>query len=141
LPDLEPFSPDRNGNSARPLPLNGCSIMVVEDEFLIADDISTILREAGADVIGPAASLPEGMRLAGDTQMIDAAVLNIDLNGVTVFPLADELLGRGVRIMFLTGYGESTIPEQYAAIPCCAKPAPPGSLIEELKALLRPVAA
>ena len=115
--------------------------MVVEDEFLIADDIASILREAGADVIGPAASLPEGMRLAGDTQHIDAAVLNIDLNGVTVFPLADELLSRGVRFMFLTGYGESHIPDKYAAIPCCAKPAPPGCVIEELTALMRPFAA
>lgn len=141
LPEMEQSSPDRNGNSTRPLPLNGCHIMVVEDEFLIADDIATMLREAGAEVIGPAASLPEGMRLASDTEKIDGAVLNIDLGEATVYPLADELLTRGVRIMFLTGYNESHIPAEYAAIPCCAKPAPPGCVIEELTALMRPIAA
>lgn len=122
-------------------PLNGCHILVVEDEFLIADDIAGLLRDAGANVIGPASSLPEGMRLARDTQHINAAVLNIDLGGVTVFPLADQLLGRGVRIMFLTGYGESNIPAEYAAIPCCKKPTGPACVIEELTALLRPLAA
>lgn len=115
--------------------------MVVEDEFLIADDVATMLREAGAEVIGPAVSLPEAMRLASDTVQIDAAVLNIDLNGVTAFPLADELLARGVRIMFMTGYGESEIPHEYAAIPCCRKPVGAACVLDELKALLRPIAA
>lgn len=141
MPVQEPSSADREPIPARLLPFIGCNIMVVEDEFLIADDIATLLREAGAKVIGPAASLPEAMRLAGDTAQIDAAVLNIDLNGVTVFPLADELLARGIRIMFLTGYGDSNIPAEYASIPCCRKPTGPACVIDELKALLRPVAA
>lgn len=123
------------------LPFSGCNIMLVEDEFLIADDVATMLREAGAAVIGPAVSLPEAMRLASDTAHIDAAVLNIDLNGVTVFPLADELLARGVRIMFMTGYGEAEIPREYAAIPCCRKPVGAACVLDELKTLLRPIAA
>jgi len=105
---------------------------------VIADDVAAMLRDAGADVIGPAASLPEGMRLAADTEQIDAAVLNIHLDGVTVFPLADELQSRGVRILFLTG---SNVPEQYAAIPCCRKPTGAACIIDELKTLLRPIAA
>lgn len=124
-----------------PQPLWRRNILVVEDEFLIADDVAALLREKGANVIGPASSLPEGMRLAGDTQTIDAAVLNIDLAGVPVFPLADELRRRGVRIMFLTGYGDSQIPNEYAAIPCCEKPTGPACVIDELVAILRPVAA
>lgn len=121
------------------LPLSGCRIMIVEDEFLIADDVATMLREAGAEVIGPATSLPEGMRLAADTEAIDAAVLNIDLGGVTVFPLADELQARGVRIMFLTGYGEDNIPVDYESVPCCRKPTPPACVIDELKLMLAPM--
>lgn len=115
--------------------------MVVEDEFLIADDVAALLREAGADVIGPAESLPQGMRLAADTQTIHAAVLNIDLNGVTVFPLADELQSRGVKILFMTGYGESSIPDTYAGVPCCRKPTTQTCVIDELVELLRPIAA
>jgi CheY-like chemotaxis protein len=132
---------DENSVPSGPLPLNGCHILVVEDEYLIAADIADLLREAGAHVIGPAASLPEGLRLARDAQQINAAVLNIDLGGVTVFPLADQLLARGVRIMFLTGYSQSNIPAEYAAIHCCRKPTGPACVIEELKALLRPLAA
>ena len=110
MPYQAPSSADRNDISARLLPFSGCNIMVVEDEYLIADDLASLLREAGAFVVGPAASLPEGMRLAADTEQIDAAVLDIDLGGVTVFPLVDELLARGIRIMFLTGYGQDNIP-------------------------------
>ena len=138
-PDFSP--PDRNGHSAGSLPLGGCKILIVEDEFLIADDVAIMLREAGAVVIGPASSLPEGMRLAGDTEQIDAAVLNIDLGGIQVFPLADELLSRGVRFLFLTGYGDDNIPDEYSAIPCCRKPTGPACVIDELNALLRPIAA
>ena len=138
-PDLSP--PDPRPASVRRKPLSGCHILIVEDEFLIADDIAAMLREAGADVIGLAASLPEGMRLAADTERIDAAVLNIDLNGETVFPLADELQARRVRMLFLTGYDESNIPDNYAAIPRCGKPTGPASVINELLQLLRPVAS
>ena len=141
LPDLELSSPERDQNSSRLLPLNGCNILVVEDEFLIADDVAAILREAGADIIGPASSLPEGMRLAAHVDRIDAAVLNIDLQGVMVFPLAAELQARGVRFIFLTGYEETNIPEQFADVPCCRKPTGTTCLIDELTQLLRPIAA
>lgn len=135
----EPFAADRHSMSVRNMPLSGCRIMIVEDEFLIADDVAAMLREAGAQVIGPAGSLPEGMRLAADTETIDAAVLNIDLGGVLVFPLADELGARGVKILFLTGYAESNIPDDYAAVPCCRKPTAPACVIDELKQLLAPL--
>lgn len=138
-PDLSPS--DWQSNPARSIPFGGCNILVVEDEYLIADDISAVLRENGANVIGPASSLPEGMRLASGTETIDAAILNINLAGMLVFPLADELQRRGVRIMFLTGYGHSQIPREYAAIPCCRKPTGPACVIDELKELLRPIAA
>ena len=134
-------SADRNPPSGVQRPLDGCKILVVEDEYLIAEDVAAVLRQAGAEVIGPGASLPEGMRLAGNSETIDAAVLNIDLGGVTVFPLADELLARGVRFMFLTGYGDNQIPDQFAAIPCCRKPTGPACVINELMALMRPLPA
>ena len=141
MPSLEPPTADRTDIPVQLLPFCGCKIMVVEDEFVIADDLAALLRGAGAEVIGHVASLPEAMRLAAQTGRIDAAVLNIDLNGVTVFPLADELIARGVRFMFLTGYGRDNIPAEYAAIHCCKKPTGPATVIDEMKALLRPIAA
>ena len=118
------------------MPLNGRKILIVEDEYLIADDLATLLREANAEVVGPAASLPRAVRLAGDTEQIDAAVLDINLRGVNVFPLADELRQRNIPILFLTGYGENSIPVDYAAIRRCEKPMGAAHVVEELRALL-----
>lgn len=127
--------------SAGQRPLTNRNILVVEDGYLIADDLGAALREGGATVIGPASSLPKAMRLSADGRRIDAAILNVDLRGVAVFPLADELLSRGVPFLFLTGYGEHHIPERYGAIVRCEKPVSAGHVIDKLKELLRPVAA
>ena len=141
MPDLEPFAPDRNSSAARLPPLKGCKILVVEDEHLIAQDLEVMLEDAGANVVGPVDSLPKAIRLAGDTERIDVALLNVFLNGDTVFPLVDQLQGRRVPILFLTGYDEANIPKQYSNIPRCEKPARPGRVVEELTALLRPLPA
>ncbi|MDP9423810.1 MAG: response regulator [Pseudomonadota bacterium] len=121
--------------------LAGRNVLVVEDEFLIADDLAAVLRGAGAEVIGPAASLPSAIRLAGDSQRIDAAVLDIHLDGVTVFPLADELRTRNVPMLFLTGYGDDYIPDNYSAVLRCDKPIGAAHVVERLKSLVSLVAA
>ena len=118
--------------------MNGCRILVVEDEYMIADDLVALLRDAHAEVIGPAASLPQAIRLAADTEVIDAAVLDIDLGGVTVFPLVDVLAGRGIPMMFLTGYSENNIPDEYRDIVRCDKPVGAAHVVAALKTLLSP---
>lgn len=123
------------------MPLKNRKILVVEDEYLIADDLAGLLKEAGAEVIGPAASLPQAIRLAGDTDTIDAAALDINLRGVEVFPLADELVGRGVPMLFLTGYGTNHIPERFANICRCEKPMEIGNVVQQLSKMVKPEAA
>lgn len=123
------------------MPLKGRRILVVEDEYLIADDLTELLTDAGAEVIGPAASLPQAMRLAGDTEGIDAAALDINLRGVEVFPLADELAGRGVPMLFLTGYGTNYIPERFAHICRCEKPMEIGNVVNQLAKMVKPETA
>ena len=118
------------------MPLSGRRILVVEDEYLIADDLAALLRQAGAEVIGPAASLPKAMRLVSDTQQFDAAVLDINLSGVNVFPLADELRARGIPMLFMTGYGEDNVPADYCSIARCEKPTGAARVVEELDMLL-----
>lgn len=118
------------------MPLNGRKILVVEDEYLIADDLSALLVEAHAEVIGPVASLPAAIRLVSNVERIDAAVLDVNLRGVDVFPLVDELRGRGVAIMFLTGYGVNNIPDDYAGIARCEKPMGTANVVETLREMI-----
>ena len=118
------------------MPLAGRKILIVEDEYLIAEDLAALLREAHAEIIGPAASLPQAMRLVSETDHIDAAVLDINLRGVNVFPCVDELRSRGIPTMFMTGYGENNIPADYSTIGRCEKPLGATHVVEELRSLL-----
>jgi len=141
-----PFSAERDlsetdGADPGVLPLRNRYILVVEDECLIAEHLAVILKDAGAEVIGPADGLPSAILLASETERIEAALLNVFLDGVTVFPLVDELQARGVPILFLTGYDDGDIPEAYSHIRRCDKPASPARVVDELAMLLRPVAA
>jgi CheY-like chemotaxis protein len=78
-------------------------LLIVEDEALIAMELSADLTALGWQIIGPAATMDEARRLiASDTP--DAALLDINLSGTLVYPLADQLAARGVPIVFCTGY-------------------------------------
>jgi CheY-like chemotaxis protein len=123
----------------QPLPLNGRKVLLVEDDFLIAEDFAAMLRETGAEVIGPAESLPEAIRLAQQCETLDCALLDIDLQGVDCFPLARELRSAAIPILFLTGAGCDVIPEEFADILCIAKPTGAIRVIQELTALLGPM--
>ena len=85
--------------------LKGARVLIVEDAVLLALELETGLSEAGARVVGPAYELEEGMALLN--QPIDAAVLDANLNGRSVMPVAQALFERGVPFVFATGYGEA----------------------------------
>ncbi|WEK02948.1 MAG: response regulator [Candidatus Devosia phytovorans] len=102
--------------------LTGMRILVVEDEYLLAEDIREELEAAGALVLGPVANLRRALDLIDDTLTIDGAVLDMNLAGEMVFPAADLLIGRGVPLIFTTGYHEATVPPEYAHIVLCGKP-------------------
>ena len=97
-----------------------------------------MLREAGAEVIGPAESLPQAMRLAQGCDGLDCGLLDIDLQGVAVFPLAVELKAAGIRMLFLTGMGCDAIPQEFADIVCVPKPTGAHRIIDQLAALFGP---
>jgi CheY-like chemotaxis protein len=88
-----------------PTDLRGARVLIVEDAVLLALELETGLSEAGAEVVGPAYELEEAMALL-DTH-IDAAVLDANLNGLSVMPVAQALWDRGVPFVFATGYGDS----------------------------------
>ncbi len=81
-------------------------VLVVEDELVVAMEFEATLRRLGYEVIGPAATLGEALRLVETEDRIDAAVLDVNLAGSSSYPAAEALARRGARVVFATGYGE-----------------------------------
>ena len=105
-----------------PQELRGLAVLVVEDNFLIAEAVREIFDECGSRVVGPASRIAEALRLAEDTSL-DGAVLDINLAGEFCFPLAEALRARAVPFLFLTGYGEAMlIPPAFRDVPRISKP-------------------
>ena len=113
--------------------LSGLRILIAEDEYFLAEDIANTLTQCGALVVGPVATLAEAFELA--EQPLDAAILDINLRGTLVYPLADHLASRGVRLLFATGYSASVIPARYDHVPRCEK----ANTSAEIAAALFPV--
>lgn len=101
--------------------IEGKRVLVVEDRFLLADDLGRMLRSLGAEVVGPVSSLEEAMEIVR-RETVDAALLDIDLRGSTAFAVADLLTERNVPFAFATGYDRSSLPQQYKRLPFLAKP-------------------
>jgi CheY-like chemotaxis protein len=103
--------------------LSGARLLIVEDDYLIALDLTQALEELGVEVVGPAGSLKQALALVGqEADALDAALLDINLHDQRVYPVADALAARGVPFIFLTGYDRQVVPEQYADVPRCEKP-------------------
>jgi CheY-like chemotaxis protein len=113
----------------RPASLEGKRILVVEDEVLVSMLLEDELRDAGATVLGPAPSVGDALRLAEAAAAdggLSAAVLDINLEGQRVWPVADRLAALGVPFLFATGYGEGCDTGGHAA-PVLHKPFDPHS--------------
>jgi CheY-like chemotaxis protein len=100
----------------------GRRVLVVEDEYAIAYDIALGLAELGVIPLGPVPTLKQAMALLKSADRIDGAVLDVNLHGEMVFPLAEALEARGVPFIFTTGYDERVIPPRYARVELCQKP-------------------
>lgn len=108
--------------------LTGCRILVIEDLYLVADDICRALVRHGASVVGPTPDLATGLELAR-CEPIDAAVLDINLDGETSYQIADELAHRDVPFIFATGYEEWVLPVSYRATRRVGKPFSMGEVV------------
>lgn len=102
--------------------LTGCRVIVVEDDFLIADDFSRRLVAHGAEVIGPAATLEAARQALDQAGQVHVAVLDINLRGTLVFPFARHLEAMGVPFLFCTGYGEDPISDCFRDVTRFEKP-------------------
>lgn len=112
--------------------LKGRRILVVEDDYFIVADLMKELEQAGVEVIGPASSIQQATDvLEGETDL-DAAILDLNVQGEMIFPFADKLAERGVRFVFLTGYDRDMIPERFSPVKRCGKPVELPSLASAL---------
>jgi DNA-binding response OmpR family regulator len=100
--------------------IDGLRLLIVEDALLLTLELESGLQEAGAQIMGSAADLDEAMRMVD--LPIDAAVLDANLNGVSVLPVAEALAARGVPFVFATGYGDSKMAPQGFGAPIIRKP-------------------
>ena len=102
--------------------LQGRRVLVVEDEALVAMLLDTILEDMGCTPVGPASNIDEGEALARDEAALDAALLDVNVAGRQVFPVAAALKARGVPFVFSTGYGEGGLPDEWRGNPTIQKP-------------------
>ena len=102
--------------------LSGSRILVVEDEYYLADDARVALAEVGAEVVGPVPTVGEAAALLEAEAAIDGVLLDVNLRGEMAFAVADTLQARGVPFIFVTGYDRAALPERFAAVPILGKP-------------------
>lgn len=128
------------GAESRGPQLAGANVLIVEDDFIVAFDTRMLIEEEGATVVGPAANVAEAeVAIANATAKIDMAVLDVNLRGEYVFPIAAALRRVGVPFVFVTAYAddERLFPNDLKNAPRLAKPVLPQVLVNQLRSLLR----
>jgi CheY-like chemotaxis protein len=138
---------DREGQGSRPDPgttsggpaarLTGKRVLIVEDEALVALDLELAFEDEGVEVVGPALNLRDALSHLGSGAWIDGAVLDVDLGGKDVFPVAEILRARGVPFVFHTGHAtRESLDRLFPGVTVCTKPALPSALIAVLLHLI-----
>jgi len=136
LPDLIPSAKGGRGGcipteesglaseaAGRVLRLAGKQVLIVEDETLIAMLLEDMIRDLGGSVAASASRLDRARQIVEDSSIpIDLAVLDVNIGGEEVYPLASALSDRGVPFVFSTGYGNASLPELWKSRPTLQKP-------------------
>ena len=125
-------------NSTADQPLRGTRILVAEDDAILAFDLGITLQKAGAKILGPTLTLAHTLTLA-QTAPLSAAVLDVSLRDEEVFPAAHTLKGRGVGIVFYTGYAAvEQLKRDWPDAQVLTKPTPARLLVEAVRRVLHP---
>jgi CheY-like chemotaxis protein len=112
--------------------VRGRTILVVEDEFLIADELQYALEDLGATVLGPVATVDAALAVIRSAERLDGATLDMTLGRERSYGVARALQERGVPFVILSGYGERGLPEDLRQFPRCQKPFDIRSVVEAL---------
>ena len=114
--------------------LEGCRVLVVEDDYLIAHELAHHLMDQGAEVIGPLGTFDDALAQVRHDGF-DIAVLDINLHGEQAFPIADELRRQGVPFVWATAYAPGDIPDRFAGVPVWEKPYDERALVGDVQRL------
>ncbi len=109
--------------------VRGYRVLIVEDEYLLARDLGRYFTSMGAVVLGPVASIAAAQE---QVEQADAAVLDVDINGQKVFPIADRLADRGVPFVFFTGRDDIAIPLRFRNTGYLSKPSSQRAVFDAL---------
>lgn len=112
------------------------SVFILEDETLVLFNLEDILAELGCRVVGPAMRLDQAEALLAEASEADAAILDVNIGGNPVFPLAARLKEAGVPLIFATGYGAAGLPAEWQGSPVLQKPYTSEEVTAALLALL-----
>jgi CheY-like chemotaxis protein len=115
--------------------LAGRRVLLVEDESLIIMMIEDALADLGCEIAGIASRFDDAVTKAR-TLAFDVAVLDVNLNGLRTFPIAEIIRARGIAFMFATGYGATSVPEGLNTAPVLQKPFATNDLEQALSAAL-----
>jgi CheY-like chemotaxis protein len=119
--------------------LAGRRILVVEDEMLVVMVVEAVLDDAACQIVGPFGRLSQALKSAQE-DVIDAALLDVNLHGERVFPVADALAARNIPFVFVTGYGAGGLPSRFEDSPVLTKPYRAAAVLAALTAILPPSA-
>ena len=120
--------------------LGGRSILVVEDDSVLATDLTALLTQAGCKVVLPTTSVAAALSTMVH-YVIDAAILDVNIHNEWVFPVAHALAAAGVPFVFLTAYALDSIPPEHRDRPFLRKPHAPAELLAAISQMLAPAAA
>jgi two-component SAPR family response regulator len=116
-------------SATKPLSLDGLRVLIVEDSFIVADSLKELVTAYGGAIAAMVPDLEKALAASAD-RSVDVAILDIDLKGTNVAPLAHRLQELGVGFVFLSGYGdENLLPEDLRGRPRLDKPVEPERLI------------
>ncbi len=115
--------------------LSDLRILIVEDEYYLADDLARALKAEGAEVVGPVGSLAEAADMV-DRERFDCAILDMNLRGDMAFPIADRLDQAGIPFLIATGYNSASLPERFNDVRRVEKPFNPEEVTAAIPSLL-----
>ena len=116
--------------------LNGCRVLIVEDESLLAMDLEDTLKAHGARIVGPYGELYAAFRRA-DLDHFDVGIIDINLRDQAAYPVADELMRQCIPFFFCTGYDADVVPARFAGARVFQKPCDPSEVVEYIGLLWR----